>query len=80
MKYIIIEIQTAADGTVAQLVQQADTREQAESIYHSILSYAAVSALSVHACTILTNDGFQLMTQSYKHAVPEPEAETAEEE
>lgn len=71
MKYIIVEIQTTADGTVAQLVQQADTREQAESVYHMILSYAAISTLPLHACTMLTNDGFQLLHQAYTHQVNE---------
>ena len=32
MKFVIVEIQTLASGQVATLVNQADTRMQAESI------------------------------------------------
>lgn len=66
MKYIVIELQTT-NGTTAYLVTTHDTREEAESKYHLVLSAAAVSNVEIHAATILTPDGFQLMNQSYHH-------------
>ena len=66
--YIVLEIQTNPDGTVATLppIIKA-TREEAESSYHSILSYAAVSALPMHAAILMTNEGRELMHQAYTH-------------
>ena len=71
---IVLEIQTNADGTVGTLINAYEDQNQAESKYHLVLSSAAVSALPVHACTLLTNEGFELMHACYKHApTPEPE-------
>lgn len=67
MKYYIIEIQTMAGGTCAHLVNTADTRNQAESVYHQILASAAISNLPKHAAAILTNEGFPIMNQCYTH-------------
>lgn len=66
MKYIVIELQTNG-GTTANIVTTHDTREAAESKYHTVLAAAAISNVEVHAATILTPDGFQLMSQSYHH-------------
>jgi len=66
MSYIVIELQTN-NGATANLVTQHATREAAESAYHSILAAAAISTVEVHAATILTEDGFQLMHQAYRH-------------
>ena len=73
MKYITIEIQTAANGTVSTVVNQDDTRPAAESRYHTILAAAAVSVLPVHAAILMTNDGFVLMSESYEHQVQQGE-------
>ena len=75
MKYIVMELQTAADGTVANLVSQFDDRLAAESTYHSILAAAAVSQLPIHAAMIFTNDGTMVMSSYYVHEQPEPEPE-----
>lgn len=70
--FIVLEIQTFTDGTVAILppITKA-SREEAESAYHSILSFAAVSALPMHAATLLANDGHEIMHQAYTHDVKE---------
>ena len=79
--YIIFEIQTNTDGTIGTLVNTAETRNQAESIYHQVLASAALSNLPRHACVLMTNEGFQLMSQCYHHeatANPAPEEPEAE--
>jgi len=76
MKFIVIEMQTAVDGTVSMLNYQFDTRNEAESKYHYILSYAAVSTLPCYAATILTNTGEIIQSEFYQHIeepTPEPE-------
>ncbi len=70
MSYIVIELQTT-NGTTSNIVTTHATRQEAESKYHLILSAAAVSNVPLHAATILTADGFQLMYQAYTHEAAE---------
>ena len=65
--FIVIEIQTNADNTVGNSVWAFADENQAFQKYHTVLAAAAVSALPVHSCVILRNDGIQIAGQSYKH-------------
>ena len=67
MKYVVIELQTNSDGTVGNLVTAHDTRNAAESAYHSVLAAAAISALPKHAAVLLTSDGTLLDSRCYEH-------------
>ena len=81
MKYIVIEIQTNTDGTVGNIVSSYDTRNEAESHYHSVLASAAVSALPEHSAVMITSEGKMCCSQCYKHDVPpEPTPEPNTEE
>lgn len=71
--YIIFEIQTYDNGTVGNLVYTAENRLEAESKYHQVLAAAAISALPVHSCVLMTNEGFQIMSQCYKHEATAPQ-------
>ena len=76
--YFIIETQTFDNGTSVVVldngaVPSASDRMQAESIYHLKLSYAAASTLPKHSVALLTEEGFCLMQQCYKHAQAEAE-------
>lgn len=74
MKYIVIELQTKANDTVSNLVFAFNTRNEAESKYHSVLSFAATSDLPMHAASLLQSDGRLLACASYDHTQePEPE-------
>lgn len=66
MKYLVIEIQTNQDGTVGNLVYAYDTLAEAESKYHAVLSYAALSELPVHAAVLLRSDGAALASEFYE--------------
>ena len=57
MKYIVIELQKSADGSIANITSAYDTLNEAYQKFHQVLAYAAVSALSVHACTMLDETG-----------------------
>lgn len=75
-KYIVIEIQNGAT-----LVWTYDSRAEAESKYHTILSFAAVSTVEIHSAVILTSAGHLLAAQCYDHRpAPEPEEETPAEQ
>lgn len=65
--YIVIELQTNADGTVANLVYQYASRDEAEGKFHSILASAAISSLPVHAAVMLTNAGTMVKSEYYRH-------------
>ena len=74
--FIVFEIQTNADGSVGTLVSTFTDQNQAESAYHTALAAAAVSALPVHSCVLMSNQGFEIKSECYKHNVqPEPEPE-----
>lgn len=66
MKYIVIEIQTSADGTVGNIVTAHDTRNEAESKYHATLATAATSGRPCHAALLVESDGTLLDTYCYK--------------
>ena len=68
--YIVIELQTNANGTVGNFVWSYSDVNQAFAKYHSVLAAAAVSNLPVHSCVILRNDGQQIAAQAYRHGEP----------
>ena len=66
MKYIVIEIQKFADGTVAIPAPATyNTYLSAVAAYHTILASAAVSAVPVHSAIILTDVGQQIAMETY---------------
>lgn len=67
MKYIVIEIQVNWDGTVGNLVTAHDSREQAESKYHAVLSAAAVSKIMKHSAVIMDEEGAVYGSMCYRH-------------
>lgn len=67
MKYIVMEIQTAFDGAVGNLVTAYDTQADAEVAYYYILAAAVKSNLMMHTAILLTNDGNVIMAKNYVH-------------
>lgn len=67
MKYLVIEVQTNADGSIGNLTYSYDDRNQAESKYHAVLAAAAISALPMHTCVLFQSDGILLARQCYVH-------------
>ena len=67
MKYLIIEMQTDAEGNVATITTQKDTLNEAFSVYYMILAAAALSTLPHHAAVILRSDGFSMAFQDFAH-------------
>jgi len=67
MTYIINEYQTN-NGTTAIVtpVTKTDLNE-AESVFHSKLASAAISAVEIHAVTLETEEGQTLRNECYKH-------------
>ena len=73
--YIILEIQTN-NNVPATLVHTATTYNEAQSVYHTVLAAAAISAVECHAATLLDYHGNVLATEFYTHiVVPVPVSE-----
>ena len=68
MKYVVIEMQTNADGPFGNLVWAFDDRNQAASKYHSVLAAAAISNLPVHSCVMMSNYGMVEDVKVYEHS------------
>lgn len=65
--FIVIELQKNADGTFGNVTTAHETENEAASKYHSILASAAVSKVPVHSAVLISEEGFVLMNQCYKH-------------
>ena len=68
-KYIVVELQTAANGTVGNIVTAFDDLNLAEAKYHTILAAAASSNLSKHAAIMFSEEGFPIKNECYTHEV-----------
>lgn len=71
MKYIVIELQTAADSTVGNFIFSYTDRNEAESKYHLILASAATSSVPTHSAVLMTNDGRFIEQKAYHHEIEE---------
>lgn len=69
MGYRIVELQTDANGNTAILPDAGDyaDRNEAESRWHDICKYAAVSQVPVHAVVILNTEGDKIRKDVYEH-------------
>lgn len=67
--YIILETQTNANGTVGTLIDSYENRNAAESKYHNVLAAAAISQLPLHCAFMLTDEGYTIKSEAYRHDV-----------
>ena len=68
MKYIVIEIQKASDGTIAvPPIATYDNLFDALSRYHTILASAAISEVPVHTACVLNEVGQEIRLDSFNH-------------
>lgn len=65
--YFICEIQTSNEGSATLPLLSAATIQEAESKYHQILAYAAISTLPKHSAIIFDDEGLPIQSQCYKH-------------
>ena len=79
MRYIVFEVQNNADGSATfpsdPREKVFDDKDKAESEYHRILQYAAISSAPLKGCMLLTSTGELLRSEFYEHPIPEPEPE-----
>lgn len=65
--YIVIELQKNTEGVVSNIVTSYENLPEAESKYYSVLAAAAVSQIPVHSAIIVSEEGFPVKHQCYKH-------------
>lgn len=65
--FYVLEIQKLCDGTWHSLVYQYENRLEAESKYHSILSYASTAQIPRNGAVIIDGNGQVLMSYVYQH-------------
>ena len=63
--FIVMEIQKG--NTTSTLVNTYETRNEAENKYHTVLAYAAVSALPKHSAVMLTEEGDYIKHECFEH-------------
>lgn len=65
--YIVVELQKNEQGVVSNIVTAYDALAEAESKYYTILAAAAISTVPVHSAIIVSEEGFPVKHQCYKH-------------
>lgn len=65
--YTIIELQTENGQTAVVTPITRETRDEAESEWHRIMSTAAMSTVDIHSAVILNEEGQIIKTGCYKH-------------
>lgn len=65
--FIVIELQKNAEGVVSNIVTSYENLAEAESKYYSVLAAAAISNVPVHSAIIVSEEGFPVKHQCYKH-------------
>lgn len=72
-RYVVIEIQSFADGGMATPAYSYSDITSAEAKYHTILATAAKSLLPKHACILISDQGLPLRHECYLHGTEESE-------
>ena len=76
MLYFVVECQSNG-STGSTIVNTYQSREEAESKFHLILSAAAVSSVPKHGAVLFSDVMSEIMTKVYEHPIEE---ETNEQE
>lgn len=66
--FIVVELQKNAEGVVSNIVTSYENLAEAESKYYTILAAAAISTVPVHSAIIVSEEGFPVKHQCYKHS------------
>lgn len=69
MNYLVFEIQTSAAGVTSTIVDTYSDKAAAESKFYTILAAACISNIPVHSAVIMTDEGFTIKSECYKHPV-----------
>ena len=65
--YIVVELQKNEQGVVSNIVTSFNTLAEAESKYYTVLAAAAIRKIPVHSAIVVSEEGFPVKHQCYKH-------------
>ena len=65
--FILIELQTNAEGQVGNIVTAYEDANVADSHYYQTLASAAISNVFIHAVTLLNERGVVIRNDCYTH-------------
>ena len=68
-----MEIQVFPNGNISTPSYAFEERNSAEQKYHNILASAAVSKLAIHSAIMVTEEGYYIKSESFKHEVESSE-------
>lgn len=74
-KFIVLEIQTSADGKVSTLTNSYDDINSAYNKYYTILASASVSTVARHTAVLMSNTGFAYEYKYFDHVILEEETQ-----
>ena len=69
--YCVVESILKQDDTYMVNTFKKDSKDDAESAFHSVQTSAAKSAHKIHAATLLNAEGQKIKAECYKHDAPE---------
>ena len=69
MTYIVVELQTNAEGQTGNIVTAYDNLPQAESKFFTICAAAALSNVPMHSVVILDQTGMAIANRSFLHPI-----------
>lgn len=64
--FIVLELQSTGEA-VTHLFTSFQTRDDAESHFHTVLAAAAVSTIPAHSALLMTADGQVQRSETYYH-------------
>lgn len=67
--FYVLEIQENVNNEGSYLITSHNTKEEALSKWHTILSYAAVSQVYLHTAVVINNLGEYIARETYKHDI-----------
>jgi len=65
--YIVIEMQTGNGSTVVVPPVVYESRNEAESKFHTVMASASVSSVEIHSCAVLDERGVAVLNGCYYH-------------
>lgn len=74
--YYVIELQTTGDAP-ASIVQTRADKNEALSVFHGILAFAATSSVDYHTCVVMDEQGRYIARECFDHTPPVQPGEEA---
>ena len=70
-KFIVVEMQTQADGTITTLTNDFANLDAAYNKYYTVLAYAAISTVARHSAVLMSNGGIVWESKYFDHPLLE---------